>query len=249
MFTSPNISPRVMNAPTGILIAAQGTKPAGKIAISHIAPVDRISRIAAKTHSVRVKPAPIPNASMTLTSSVFLLAQASARQMMMQLTIIRGTYGPSISLILGWKARRNKSAIVTKVDIVSVNIRILKWGFSRFRIRLTIILLQSRTKMTQSPIVKAGFTAAVTASVGHIPSSRRKTGFSRHKPAMNVSPNKGALDILLAICFQFLCLQLLLYSVNICVEYLYDRFAAYGSPAYCDDFGIDSFGVTCLFEL
>jgi hypothetical protein len=117
---------------------------------------------------------------------LFLLAQASARQMIIQLTIISGTYGPRASLILGTYAFKNKSAIVTNVDIVKVNINIRKCGLSSFRIRLTTMLLHTSTKITQSPIVKAGFSAAVTASVGHIPSSSRKTGFSRHNPARNV---------------------------------------------------------------
>jgi len=62
-FASPSNNPKVINAPTGILIAAHGTKPAGKIGISQIAPVERISRTAAKTHNVSVKPTPIASAS------------------------------------------------------------------------------------------------------------------------------------------------------------------------------------------
>jgi len=106
--------------------------------------------------------------------------------MIMQLTIINGTYGPSLSLITGTNAFRNRSAIVTKVAIVSVNIRIRRCGLRRLRIRLTTMLLHRSTKITLRPIVKAGLTAAVTASVGHIPNSSRKTGFSRHSPANSV---------------------------------------------------------------
>jgi len=80
-----------MNAPTGMPIATDGTKALGMILISQIAPVERISLIEASTQSVKVKPAPIPRASMMLMVRLFLLAQASARQIIMQFTIIRGT--------------------------------------------------------------------------------------------------------------------------------------------------------------
>ncbi len=48
-------------------------------------------------------------------------------------------------------------------------------------------LLQTSTKMTHSPMVRAGFRAAVTARVGHMPRIMRKTGFSRHRPAVTAS--------------------------------------------------------------
>jgi len=76
--------------------------------------------------------------------------------------------------------------MVTKVAIVRVNMRIRRCGFRRFRMRETTMLLQIRTKMTLRLMVRAGFSAAVTASVGHIPSSSLKTGFSRHRPASSV---------------------------------------------------------------
>ena len=175
-----------MKAPTGIAMAAHGTKDLNITGISKIFPVESISLMAASTQMVAVNPTPIPIASTTEITSPFLLAQASARQMMMQFTMMSGTYGPSVSLITGTKAFRNRSAMVTNVAIVSVNMRILRCGFSKFLIRLTTMLLQIITKMTQSPIVNAGLTAAVTASVGHIPSSSRKTGFSSQSPIMNV---------------------------------------------------------------
>ena len=73
-----------------------------------------------------------------------------------------------------------------KVAIARANIMMRRCGFNRFRITDTTILLQKSTKITQQPIVKAGLTAAVTASVGHIPRSSLKTGFSSHRPTKNV---------------------------------------------------------------
>ncbi len=94
---------------------------------------------------------------------------------------------------------RNKSAIVTKVAIVSVNIKMRRCGFSRFRIRLTTILDHRSTNITLRPIVRAGFTAAVTAKVGHIPRSSRRTGFSFQIPAAKVCPKETCAELLLAI--------------------------------------------------
>ena len=53
---------------------------------------------------------PMPSASDG--PSPCLLEQISQREMMMQLTMISGTYGPSASLISGMKAARNLSAMV-----------------------------------------------------------------------------------------------------------------------------------------
>jgi hypothetical protein len=61
------------------------------------------------------------------------------------------------------------------------------------------MLLHSSTKITLQPIVRAGLTAAVTASVGHIPNSSRNTGFSFHRPVMKVWLNTGVLRLSLAI--------------------------------------------------
>ena len=89
-FTSPRIRPRVIKAPTGILIAAHGSKAAGRTGISQTAPVESISLMTARMQRARVKPAPVPRASMRLMNNPFLLAIVSARQMMMQFTTVVG---------------------------------------------------------------------------------------------------------------------------------------------------------------
>ena len=71
------------------------------------------------------------------------------------------------------KAAKNRSATVTKVAIVRVNTTIRRWGLSRCRIRLVMRLAQIRTNAVAATMVMAGFMAAVTAKVGHMPRSCR----------------------------------------------------------------------------
>ena len=85
--------------------------------------------------------------------------------------------------------------MVTNVEMVSVNIRIRRWGFSRFRIMLMTMFEQMSTKSTLAPIVSAASRLVVTASVGHMPRSNANTGFSFQIPAKNVLPN----DIFLSL--------------------------------------------------
>ncbi len=100
----------------------------------------------------------------------------------MQFAIIRGRYMPRALLIAGKNALTNRSASVTSAAAKMMKIKIptslfLKSGISR-RMRL----LQKRTKIKQSPIVRAGLRANVTASIGHRPISKTKEGFFPHRP-------------------------------------------------------------------
>jgi len=88
--------------------------------------------------------------------------------------------------MVGEKALRKRSQIVTKVAMVRVNMMIRRCGRRRFRIRLTTRLLQISTKITLRPMVRAGLTAVVTASGGHMPIKSRNVGFSSHSPAKRV---------------------------------------------------------------
>ncbi len=190
---------------------------------------------------------PIPMASIILIIRPFLLAHASARQMIMQFTMIKATYGPRVELISGRNACRKRSAIVTKVAIAKVNIRIRRWGFRRFLIRQTTMLLHSSTNMTLSPIVRAGFTAAVTASVGHIPRRSLKTGFSRHSPARKVWLNTfGDAMFSVFICYEFPCYQLFFDLADVVIDDCYDSFAADSGAGDGDYLIVDFFGVACF---
>ena len=124
--------------------------------------------------------------------------------------------------------------------MVNVNIRIRRCGLRRFRIRLTIILLQKSTKITQHPIVKAGLTAAVTANVGHIPKSSRKTGFSRHNPANSVCEYRADLaSLLFDMADDPFRLHLFFDLGDGITHDLNNGFAAHGRAGDSDDLRID----------
>ena len=60
------------------------------------------------------------------------------------------------------------------------------WLGINFRIMEIIVLEQIKTKDVAKPIEKPLTEEVVTASVGHIPKSCRKTGDSSHSPFINV---------------------------------------------------------------
>ncbi len=89
---------------------------------------------------------------------------------------------PRALLIAGKNALTNKSASVTNAAAKIMKIKIPTSLFLNSGISKSMRLLQKRTKIKQSPIVRAGLSAKVTASIGQSPISKTKDGFFPHRP-------------------------------------------------------------------
>ena len=86
----------------------------------HHVPLPRISRMVAIAQIARVKPRPIPSASMAESITLFLLAYISARPRMMQFTTMSERYTPSDSYRLKAYASRTISTMLTKPAIRTI---------------------------------------------------------------------------------------------------------------------------------
>ena len=177
------------NAPDGRSMSTVFTDEAGMTDIPNHVPRPRISRIEPKTKRDNVNPIPIPRASVNARRTVFLDANTSALAIIMQFTTIKGTNGPSALLSAGKYALRNRSTMVTNEAIT-----IIKLGMRTSRGMIFLsdemsVLEQTSTNNTARPIVMQFATLVETASVGHIPSKRRKTGFSFQRPPMKSPHN------------------------------------------------------------
>ena len=87
-------------------------------------PAPSSSRMMPMQSIAAVKPTPIPRPSMMEGSTLFLLANISARPRMMQLTTIRGRNTPR-AVSSGEKALINSCTTVTKPAIMVMNAGIL----------------------------------------------------------------------------------------------------------------------------
>jgi hypothetical protein len=97
---------------------------------------------------------------------------------MMQFTTIRGINNPKASNKSGTKASISIPTMVTKAAIITTKAGILILSGMKFLNSDMTRLDAIRTKVTANPIPTPFIAAVVTASVGHIPNTSRKIGFS-----------------------------------------------------------------------
>ncbi len=98
----------------------QGTNDSGSNRKPKMEPNPRISLHMAIVMRTIINPNPVVNPSQKERIGLLDCAKASARPMMMQLVIMRPTYGPSALLMSGRKARRTMSTKITKKEITKV---------------------------------------------------------------------------------------------------------------------------------
>jgi hypothetical protein len=129
----------------------------------------------------------MPNESKKDIRGVFFEEKASCLPNIIQFTTISGMYGPRDLLISGKNAFKNKSHTVTNVAITTVNVAMRTCGGTIFLIRDITTEVEHKTNITANPM-EAPFTKeVVTASVGHIPRSCLKIGWSLHRPFRNTA--------------------------------------------------------------
>ena len=161
-----------------------------------------------------VKPSPIPSPSKRAGTAPCLLAYDSARPKMIQLTTISGIYTPSASLRAGRYACIKRSTSVTNEAMTTINDGILTVSGMTFLSNDITRLERARTKVVARPIDRPLMADVVTASVGHIPSTRTVVGFSTTIPFKNLSSGVSAgsprapflFSLILLTSFQNVCI-------------------------------------------
>ena len=124
----------------------------------------------------------MPMASTMEARGPFFEAKASARPRMMQFTTISGMNSPRLWWRLLTKASRVMSTRVTKVAMTMIKQAIRIFEGMTLRSMDTRMLEQTSTKVAARPIPRLFSSDVVTARVGHMPSTRRKMGFSFQRP-------------------------------------------------------------------
>src|SRR3990170_735052 len=150
--------------------------------MSNHVPLPSISLSDPRSIRTIVKPIPIPRPSAVDLRGPFLDAKASALARTIQLTTIRGINIPRAWCSSGVKAAIIRSVIVTKEAITIMKAGILIISGIIFRNKEIMMFEETRTKAVAIPIPTPLTAEVVTASVGHIPKTRRKSGISSHKP-------------------------------------------------------------------
>src|SRR3989304_9830620 len=145
-------------------------------------PLPRISLNVPRSIRTIVKPIPIPGPSAGDLIGPFLDAKASALARTIQLTTIRGINIPRAWCSSGVKAAIMRSTIVTKEAITIMKAGILIMSGIILRNKEIMMFEETRTKAVAIPIPTPLTAEVVTASGGHIPKTRRKSGISSHKP-------------------------------------------------------------------
>ena len=145
----------------------------------------------------KAKPNPIPKPSTADDATVFLEAKASALPNTIQFTTINGINKPNCACNAGKKPAITKSTMVTKEAIITINEGILTLSGIRFLTSAITVLDISNTKVVAKPIPNPFMAVEVTPKVGHNPSSKLKTGFSRMKPFKKFSLDEIVFSIIL----------------------------------------------------
>ena len=149
-------------------------------------PAPKSSRIAPIKVRVAVKPIPIPKPSKMLGTTEFLEANISARAKIIQFTTISGKNIPSDLSIAGAKAFTNICTTLTKPAIIVIYAGMRTLSGIKLRSNDITALEQTSTIVAAMPIPKPFTAAVVTARVGQVPSTNRKTGFSLMMPFVNM---------------------------------------------------------------
>ena len=140
--------------------------------------------------SASVKPTPMPSPSNTDASTPFLLANASARARMMQFTTISGMKMPRLSYKSGRYACIRSCTIVTNVQMITMNAGMRTWSGMNLRSIEIAALEPISTNVAAAPMPRPFSAQVVTASVGHVPSTSRKVGFSVITPFRKTFPRR-----------------------------------------------------------
>ena len=106
----------------------------------------------------------------------------------MQFTTIRGMNMPRASYRLGTKACISICTMVTKVQMTTMKAGMRTLSGIKLRSREITALEPSSTKVAAAPMPRPLMALVVTASVGQVPSTRRKVGFSVSTPFIKMRP-------------------------------------------------------------
>ena len=131
---------------------------------------------------VRVKPSPMPSPSSAESSILFFEANISARPRMMQFTTISGRYTPRELFRAGRNALTNIIKTVTKVAMIVMYAGSRTFPGITFRSADTATPEQISTKVALRPMPSPLTASVVTASVGQVPKTSRREGFSFRIP-------------------------------------------------------------------
>ena len=148
-------------------------------------PAPSSSRMMPIASRVAVKPTPMPRPSRMEGSTLFLLANISARPRMMQLTTIKGRNTPKASSNAGEKAWINSCTMVTNPATMVIKAGMRTLSGMTLRSREITALEHTSTKVVAAPMPMALEAAVVTANVAQQPSTSRSTGFSLMMPLVN----------------------------------------------------------------
>ena len=94
LFTRAIMQPKMQKPPGAMERMAMGLSLSQGMGMPRKVPLPKTSRMQAMAVSARVKPKPMPTPSSAESSTVFLLANISARPKMMQLTTMSERYTP-----------------------------------------------------------------------------------------------------------------------------------------------------------
>ena len=170
--------------------------------IPNIEPEPKTSLTIPKIVNPSVNPSPIPIPSNIEFITLFLLAKASALPKIRQFTTINGINNPKLSYNAGKYACIHSCNTVTKEAIITMKAGILTLSGTRFFNNEIAILLNIKTNIVHNPIPIPFIAEVVVPSVGHIPNSKQKVGFSFIMPFITILNLFIALFVLLFLIFN-----------------------------------------------